>query len=122
MYLRILLIFCFGLITYHCYSLNMEEIEFCYRRELWTILAENEETIQNKLENEPHNIFLYDVLEALAITQKDIEKQVEILETKVGILHGLEDAASLIDSYNNMVCDSQIIADQFRQLVGIKNA
>jgi hypothetical protein len=73
-------------------------------------------------ENEPHNIFLDDVLEALAITHNDFEKRGEILEAKDGNLHRLEDAASLIDLHNNIVCDSQNVADQFRQLVGIKNA
>lgn len=51
---------------------------------------------------------MYDVLEALAISQRNIERQIEILESKVGNLHRLEDAASLIDLYNQIDLDNKL--------------
>lgn len=76
--------------------ITLEDVIFCYERELWDLISEYEYDIRVHLDVDPKNKKLYNVLEQLALTEQDTLKYVEIVNRKVRNIQDLNDSLRLL--------------------------
>jgi len=117
--LRTLVLF-FLLLIYSTISvaaLTIEELRFCYERELWEI---PESVIREQIEQSPQEIILYDMMEDIALARQDSTVIVENLELKVLNLKELEDAFRLFTIYSENETDELSIESKKDQIEQIR--
>jgi|SRR5690554_4725303 len=101
-------------------ALTVEELEFCYERELWDIVINSESIIREHIEDYPEKTVLYDILEDIALSRQDVCGVIETLELRVRNIGELDDAFRLFSVYREEGNKEISIASKRAQIDQIK--
>lgn len=80
-------------------SVSLEDLQFCYERELWDLLTVHEPQLMEYLLEQPRNPLLYDILEDLTLTRQDTLAYANILEVRIENKAKLNDVFRLLALY-----------------------
>ncbi|MBW6516055.1 MAG: CRTAC1 family protein [Candidatus Cloacimonetes bacterium] len=98
-------------------AISIDDVEFCYYRELWQLLNRYEPEIRELAINDPQNSLLYDVLEDMAIAKQDTLAFINILEQRVINLQDFNDAFRLLKFLKEKYTLSTVALIEKRSLI-----